>query len=546
MSYDIIIIGAGSAGSVLANRLTEDTDRKVLLLEAGGADTRREIHIPGAYTRLNHTEVDWSFWTVPQAYADQRRLYVPRGKTLGGSSSTNAMAYVRGNRADFDEWAGMGNAGWSYEEVLPYFVRSEHNEQFGGPFHGWGGLLNVTQSYQPSDAAQYFLDACAAAGIPRNDDYNGPDQLGASLLQFTIKDNRRQSTATAFLKPALKRRNLTVRTQAQVSQILIENGRAVGVEVLLANGRHERINCTDQVVLAAGAIQSPQLLMLSGIGDPVELGKQGIDVLHALPGVGKNLQDHVWSGVSAFTNIPTANAILAPMSMAKALLQYLFLKKGPLGNSPLEANAFLNLSGTGERPDTQFHFAPIAIAPDYSTDMYNLKTFPRNSGIGIMSVLLHPFSRGYIGLKTSNPKDAPLIQPNVLSDPRDLPILRTGLRKAIELMHSDALRAICPDGFHLPAAAETDADLDAHIRKSLETLYHPVGTCKMGTDNLSVVDPDLNVHGIRGLRVADASVMPTLVSGNTNAATIMIAEKASDLIRNLPPLHPVSAGNTLT
>lgn len=532
MSFDYIIIGAGSAGCVLANRLSEDNNNKVLLLEAGGRDKKLEIHIPGAYTKLNRTDVDWAFWTTAQKSIGNRKLYIPRGKTLGGSSSTNAMAYVRGNKADYDEWASFGNKGWSFEEVLPYFKKSEHNEQFGGDYHGWEGLLNVTQAQQPSPLAEAFIEACGQIGIPQNLDYNGEEQLGASFLQFTIKKNKRHSTAAAFLKPAMKRSNLTVRTNSLVKSILIENGKAVGVEVMTDNQRSERINCSKEVILSAGTIQSPQILMLSGIGDPIELGKQGINIIHALPGVGKNLQDHVWTGVSASTDIPSGNALLSPINMANALLQHLLFKKGPLNNSPLEANAFINLANNSSRPDIQFHFVPIGIADDYSTDIYNINSFPRKSGIGVMAILLRPESRGYVGLKTSNAKDQPIIHPNVLDEPKDRQVLLAGLRKVIELIDTPAFKTYCPDGISLPKNPSDEDSLNEHINKSLETLYHPVGTCKMGNDAMSVVDDQLRVHGIRSLRVVDASIMPTIVSGNTNAPTIMIAEKAADLIKS--------------
>ncbi len=529
MSFDYIIIGAGSAGCVLANRLSDDPTHKVLLLEAGGPDKKMEIHIPGAYSKLNRSEVDWAFWTKPQKNIDHRRLFIPRGKTLGGSSATNAMAYVRGNKADFDEWASFGNKGWDYNSVLPYFKKSEHNENFGGEYHGWDGPLNVIHSMQPHPLGEVFVQACEEIGIPRNDDYNGAQQIGASMLQFTIKNNQRHSTATAFLKPAMKRKNLTVRTHCQVKNILVENGRAVGVEVMVGQTGAERINCSKEVILSAGAIQSPHLLMLSGIGDPIELGRQGINIIHPLPGVGKNLQDHIWTGVSVNTIIPTSNALLSPLNMGKALLQHLLLKKGPLGNSPLEANAFYSSSGTN-RPDIQFHFAPIGIADDYSTDMYNLNTFPRKNGFGIMAILLHPESKGTIGLKNSNPNDAPIIDHHVFEQSTDREKLVLALKKAIEIAQTQALSAYADGDISLPKNYTNEAALQEHINKSLETLYHPVGTCKMGNDEWSVVDHELKVHGIRSLRVVDASIMPTIVSGNTNAATIMIAEKASDLI----------------
>jgi choline dehydrogenase len=530
MNYDFIIIGAGSAGCVLANRLSTDASIKVLLLEAGDRDKKLEIHIPGAYTKLNNTKVDWSFWTEPQEHVDGKKIYIPRGKTLGGSSSTNAMAYVRGNKEDFNEWASLGNKGWSYEEVLPYFKKSEHNENFGEPFHGQSGPLNVTHSQQPTPLGEAFIRACESNGISRNDDYNGADQEGASMLQFTIKNNQRHSTASAFLKPVMQRTNLTVKTGAHVKRIIIAEGRATGVEVIVSSGKLETYTCSREIILSAGAIQSPQLLMLSGIGDRDILEKFGIPVVMHLPGVGKNLQDHVWSGVSGYTNIPMGNSLIPPWPMFKAFMQHLFTKKGPLGNSPLEANAFLKSDPSLARPDVQFHMAPIAIAPGYTTDIYKLNTFAKKDGYGILVILLRPESRGYVSLRSNNPLDAPVIEPQFFSEKRDLEVLLWALKKSIAVATDPAMKEYAPEPIHFPEGPYTDESLKAHIRKSLETLYHPVGTCKMGNDDMSVVNDQLQVHGIKGLRVADASIMPTIISGNTNAACIMIGEKAAEII----------------
>lgn len=529
MTYDYIIIGAGSAGCVLANRLSEDPKNTVLLLEAGEPDKKMEIHIPGAYSKLNRSEVDWAFWTEPQENVDGRKIYIPRGKTLGGSSSTNAMAYVRGNRLDFDEWAGLGNKGWSYEEVLPYFNKSEHNEDFKGRYYGEKGPLHVSYSRQPHSLGHCFIEACESAGIPHNEEYNGASQFGASMLQFTIKNNIRQSTATAFLKPILKRKNLTVRTKAHVSKILIENSQVVGVELISKKGKRETILCNKEVILSAGAIQSPQILLLSGIGDKDYLKKFGIDTKFDLPGVGQNLIDHVWSGVSVWSNILTNNHELKVLSQMQGLFRHLLFKKGPLGNSPLTANAFLASEVGLDRPDLQFHFVPSAVSEDYSTDIYDLDTYPRKSGFSIMVILIRPESKGIIGLKSADPMDSPMIQPNFFSHERDLKVLVKGLLLAKKVMETPALKKYHDGQIFLPKDFDEEG-LVTHIKKNLETLYHPVGTCKMGQDNMAVVDEKLKVRGIKGLRVADASIMPTIISGNTNAACIMIGEKASDLI----------------
>lgn len=528
MQADFIIIGAGSAGCVLANRLSENAKNTVVLLEAGSPDKKPEIHIPGAYGNLHRTSVDWQFWTEPQPYLDDRKIYLPRGRVLGGSSSTNAMAYVRGNKRDFDDWASLGNDGWSYQDVLPYFKKSECNRDVDNDYHGQKGPLHVQYGESPSELSPLFIKACTESGLPINQDYNGAEQLGCQMLQFTIQNGQRQSTAAAFLKPIMHRANLSVYTNAHVSRIIFQDKKAVAVE-FIRNGKIETIRANKEILLSAGTFQSPQILLLSGVGSREALQKHAIPVVHDLQGVGQNLHDHIWSGVSGSSNLASGNSLLKPWPKTKAILQYLFRKTGPLCNSPLEANAFWSTTNE-DRPDIQFHFVPLGIAPDYSTDIYDLKTYRKTDGFGILSILLKPKSRGCVTLKSNNPFDHPSIQPNFLEHEEDLTVLMKGMRKAAQIASSTAFSGSC--AIEVPALDATDECLIAHIKKSLETLYHPVGTCKMGMDEWSVVNRTLNVHGIDGLRVIDASIMPIITSGNTNAATIMIAEKAADLILN--------------
>lgn len=530
-SYDYLIIGAGSAGCVLANRLSADPANKVLLLEAGGPDKDLLIHIPGAYAKLFKRSFDWGFWTEPQTEVNNRKIYLPRGKTLGGCSSTNAMAYVRGNKADYDEWAALGAKGWSYKEVLPYFLRSENNEQLDQldpGYHAAGGPLNVTHAQQfTTPFADAFVNSCEQVGIPRNADFNGRQQEGVSRLQSTIKDGQRHSVADAFLKPILSRPNLTVITRARVSRILLQGQRATGLEYIDRKGNKQEVRADKEILLSAGAFQSPQLLLLSGIGDPEELKRQGVACQHALPGVGKNLQDHLFFSVSAVAKQQKGlNHYLKIWEQIKSITQFLVSKRGAFTIGPLEAMAFRK---EGKRDNMQLHFAPMWIGKGYDYDAYDVNTYPKTDGFTILPSLVNPKSRGHVGLRSTDPLAAPLVQPNFLQEASDLDHLVKGTKLALEIFRQEAFAPYVKE-IAAPLDASSNEAIIAHIKKSVETIYHPVGTCKMGVDDLAVVDPQLRVRGIEGLRVVDASVMPTVISGNTNAPCIMIGEKAADLI----------------
>ena len=533
--YDYIIIGAGSAGCVLANRLTKNKNHTVLLLEAGGPDNNINLHIPGAYLKIHKSPQDWGFWSEKQTNVLDRKIYLPRGKTLGGSSSTNAMAYVRGNSDDYDNWAKLGNVGWSYKDVLPYFKKSENHQQIESldpNYHGNSGELNVTLPLKfKTPYVDSFISACENIGIPKNDDYNGKDQKGVGCVHSTIKNGKRHSGASAFLKPIMKRSNLSVITNALVSKIILDDNKAKGVE-FIKNSKNTEVFVNKEIILSAGSFQSPQILMLSGIGDTLELKKHDVNCKHTLSGVGKNLQDHVFYPICAKTNTNQGiNHYISPFNQIKAGLNYYLKNKGVFCTGPLEGLAFFDIDQKNDKVNFQLHFSPISIRNTYGYDAYDIYDYPRDDGFTILPTLLHPKSRGNVSLSSSNPKDPPKIQPNFLSEQDDIDNLVKGGELVFKLMNEKPLFKHIKS-FGLPIERKSKDALVEHIKKTLETVYHPVGTCKMGNDKMSVVDSSLIVHGVKNLRVVDASIMPKIISGNTNACVYMIAEKASQMILN--------------
>jgi len=519
-SYDYVIVGAGSAGCVLASRLSEDPDTRVLLLEAGGPDRRREIRIPAAYSKLFKSALDWNFSTEPEPYLHNRRLYWPRGKVLGGSSAINAMIYIRGNRLDYDHWASLGNDGWSFADALPYFKRSENQERGASEFHGVGGPLCVSDLCCVNPLTRVFLAAANELGFAANSDFNGATQLGAGLYQVTQKNGSRHSAADAFLRPAFSRPNLRVVTAAHATRILIDNHRATGVE-FLRNGTAETVRAEREVILCGGAVNSPQLLLLSGIGPADELVCVGVHSVHDLPGVGKNLQDHPMVSAGYLCTKPIT---LQSADSLRNLLQYFALKRGPLTSNVAEAGIFINTRDDSPTPDLQILFGPVYYV-NHGFEKIKEHAF------GFAPTLIAPESRGEITLRSANPLEAPAIRANYLARESDLRVMREGVRAVLRVAESKPFDAFRGARLHPAPEARTDSDFGEFLRNNVQTLYHPAGTCKMGSDPMAVVDSRLRVRGIERLRVVDASIMPRVIAGNTNAPTIMIAEKAADMIR---------------
>ncbi|MCC6069432.1 GMC family oxidoreductase [Massilia sp. GCM10020059] len=529
--YDFVIVGGGSAGCVLANRLSADPAIRVCLLEAGPRDSSPFIRMPlGLVRMMMSKKLNWHYFTTPQAELEGRRLFMPRGKTLGGSSATNAMIYTRGHASDYDHWAALGNRGWSYADVLPLFMRSEHYEDGPGPFHGSGGPLNVARLRSPNLLSRTFIDAAAQTGYRLNPDFNGPTQEGVNCYAVTQKDGQRWSAAHAFLHPASGRPNLDVMTHALASQVVFEGGRAAGV-AYLRHGKKATVQARREVLLAGGAINSPQLLMLSGIGPPDELARHGIALRHAVPGVGRNLQDHLDALVVHQCSKPVSLGIsLATLpSLVRHGFDYLRHRRGPLTSNSAECGGFASSAPGVAVPDLQFHFTPARLDGHARTLRSALFTL-LGHGYALHVCSLRPRSRGRITLASAEPSAAPLIDPCYLADPADLPLMVAGVKAARRLLAAQAFDPYRGREIFPGPQVQTDHDIAQFIRRKAETIYHPVGTCKMGHDAMAVVDDTLRVRGVAGLRVVDASIMPTLIGGNTNAPTIMIAEKAAELI----------------
>jgi choline dehydrogenase len=516
--YDYVIVGAGSAGCVLANRLSESPDVQVLLLEAGPPDTNENIHIPLGYLELLRGELDWGYESAPEHECADRRVALPRGRVLGGSSSINAMIYIRGNPLDFDKW---GVSGWSWADLLPYFLKAEDNERGASPLHGVGGPLAVSEPRSVNAVSRAFIDAGAQAGLARNGDFNGPEQDGVGTFQLTQRSGMRASAAVAYLRPALGRPNLTVMTDIHVRRVLFEGTRAVGVQASQEHQKHE-LRARLEVLLCAGTYNTPQLLMLSGVGPAAHLTRHGIEVLRDRPAVGKNLSDHAATELLWMAPEPQSREARRGWRSAKLLLTS---QTGAFASGLAQAGGFARVAADAPAPDVQFHVVAVQFLQAGASD-------PEAHGVWLSPCLLTPHSRGSVRLACADPSAKPIVHNAFYTAGDDLQRMLAALRLGLDICRAPAMQAYCAQPFTTPDGDAPNA-LHEHLARTTFAFYHPVGTCRMGEDADAVVDEELRVNGVQALRVVDASVMPSVPRGNTNAATIAIAERAADVIRDL-------------